>query len=565
MAKEIFDLKLNTSLPEGVVGALRAQIEKALSFLPDSLNEADGKPFVRLRVDGEKVRKGYVITRENADEIISITAANAASLVRGIYAFVEKFCGVRKYTYAPAVVKKEPPVMPDIIDEKYEPFFEYTETDWLSPHSTEYSFFNGLNGTRYRRLPDEYGGNVGWISSFAHTFTNEFCSAKKYFKSNPEYFALRGIKRVKSQLCLTNPGVYDVVLKEVFDLLKKKHNPDAQLQIISLTQNDNLFYCTCENCRQTDRKYGSHAGSVLQFVNRIADEVKAAGYDNVALDTFAYRYTRRPPAGITARENVIVRLCTIECCFSHPLDDEACAANAEFCKDLLAWSKICNRIYIWDYCTNFCNYTGIFPDFGTLQRNMQFFYESGVKGVYEEGNFQMEAECEFGELRAFLISKLMQNPYCEFTALRDEFCRAYYGAGGIYICRFLDIITENAANRHLSIYEPMSSTLTLSKEQIELCDSLWQEAKSRTDSEDREHVRASEICWRWWKYKNRVSEFSSPFTLKKQADRLKKDIADLGVTHLSESGRVKAFFISAAHSHRTHAKTESVIKMLYGR
>ena len=562
MSEKNLDLKPDIRLPEGITEALKKQVEKALGFLPFS---GDGKPFLALHIDSEKVKKGYVITRENADEIISITAANAASLVRGIYAFVEKFCGVRKYTYAPAVVKKEPPVMPDTIDEKYEPFFEYTETDWLSPHSTEYSFFNGLNGTRYRKLPDECGGNAGYISSFAHTFTNEFCSAEKYFKSNPEYFALRGIKRVKSQLCLTNPGVYKTVKDEVFALLKKKHNPAAQLQIISLTQNDNLFYCTCEKCRQADRKYRSHAGTVLEFVNRLADEVKAAGYGNVALDTFAYRYTRKPPEGITARENVIVRLCTIECCFSHPLGDENCRANAEFVKDLRGWSNICNRIYIWDYCTNFCNYTGLFPDFGTLRKNMQFYYENGVKGVYEEGNFQMEAECEFGELRAFLISKLMQNPYCDYDALRDEFCRSYYGAGGEYICRFLDLTTENAANRHLSIYEPMTSTLTIGREQIKECDSLWQKAKESTQGEEREHVLSSEICWRWWKYKNRVSEFASPFALKKQADALRKDIAALGVTHLSESGRVKSFFISAAHSHRTHAKTESVIKMLYKR
>ncbi len=565
MSKEKFELKLNNPLPQGVADALRTQVEKALSFLPDSGSGESGKPFIRLRIDGENAGKGYRIMRENAEKAVSIVGSDAASLVRGVYAFIEKFCGVRKYTYAPAVRQKEPPALPDIIDEKYEPFFEYTETDWLSPHSTEYSFFNGLNGTRYRKLPDEYGGSVGYISGFAHTFTNEFCSAKKYFKSNPEYFALRGIRRVRSQLCLTNPDVYGIVRQEVFDLLQKKHNPGAKLQIISLTQNDNLFYCTCENCRRADRKYGSHAGTVLEFVNRIADEVGAAGYDNVAIDTFAYRYTRRPPEGIKARDNVIVRLCTIECCFSHTIDDESCGANADFCKDLLTWSEICKRIYIWDYCTNFCNYTGIFPDFGTLQRNMQFFYESGVKGVYEEGNFQMEAECEFGELRAFLISKLMQNPYCDFNALRDDFCRSYYGGGAQYICRFLDIITENAAHRHLSIYEPMTSTLTLSREQIELCDSLWQEAKSRTRLAEHEHVLASEICWRWWKYKNRVSEFASPFTLRKQAELLKKDIAGLGVTRLSESTPFRAFFISMAHSHRTHAKTESVIKMLYRR
>ena len=111
MSKQKFELKFNNPLPQGVTDALRAQVEKALSFLPDSENEEGGKPLVSLRIDPEKVGKGYSITRENAGGEIKVTGADAASLLRGVYAFAEKFCGVRKYTYSPAVMPKEKPVL----------------------------------------------------------------------------------------------------------------------------------------------------------------------------------------------------------------------------------------------------------------------------------------------------------------------------------------------------------------------------------------------------------------------------------------------------------------------
>ncbi len=51
-------------------------------------------------------------------------------------------------------------------------------------------------------------------------------------------------------------------------------------------------YCTCENCKAIDDANGAHSGTMITFVNRIAREVKSAGYDNAAIDTFACKYTR---------------------------------------------------------------------------------------------------------------------------------------------------------------------------------------------------------------------------------------------------------------------------------
>jgi hypothetical protein len=66
----------------------------------------------------------------------------------------------------------------------------------------------------------------------------------------------------------------------------------------------------------------------------------------VAIDTLAYEYTRQPPRHVQPRPNVIIRLCSIECDSAHPLP---APSNRKFADDIRGWSKICQRLYIWDY------------------------------------------------------------------------------------------------------------------------------------------------------------------------------------------------------------------------
>ena len=348
----------------------------------------DGMKF-SLSYDSAIPDNGYII--ETSEEEVSIKGNGTRGVIHGVYAFLEKYCDCNWFTSTLySIPKNESLVIPAGEKTEYKPFFEYTDTDWVSPRDVEYSLANGLNGNPYRKIPDELGGTVEYISNFCHTLASQFCSKDTYFETNPEYFALHNGKRQDEQLCLTNEDVYNLILGEVMALLKEKHDPRKSLQIISLTQGDsgeNAKMCQCDNCKKIDEENGSYAGTMITFVNRIAREVKAAGYDNVAIDTFAYRYTRKAPSKVVPEENVIVRLCTIECCFSHALDDATCEENVELMSDLSEWSKICKRIYVWDYTTNYAHTLGIFPDFGVIQRNIQVFYENNVVGVYEEGNY----------------------------------------------------------------------------------------------------------------------------------------------------------------------------------
>lgn len=519
-----------------------AKLIAAGETLSKYMKQITGKDFP-VNNDGEGMRftigyssqipdNGYVI--ETAENEVLILGNGTRGVIHGVYAFLEKYCDCDWYTSTLySIPENKNLTIPAGEKTEYKPYFEYTDTDWKSPRDVEYSLANGLNGSPYRTIPSELGGTVEYISGFAHTLGSQFCSRDTYFESNPEYFALHNGTRQNEQLCLTNEDVYNLVLSEVMDLLKEKHNPDSSLQIISLTQGDSgadAKMCQCQNCKAIDDENGSHSGTMITFANRVAKAVKDAGYDNVAIDTFAYRYTRKAPTKVVPDDNVIVRLCTIECCFAHTLDDANCPQNAELMADLKEWSKICERIYVWDYTTNYAHTLGIFPDFGVIQKNIRIFYENNVVGVYEEGNYYMEqCDGEFGELRAYLLSKLMQNPYINFNKCMDEFLEAYYGKGWQNIRQFIDMITEKPVpeGKHLGIYISMAETLDFTTADIEKADMLWENAKNEAETEEHlNNIRRSEISWRYWKGFNSFD--------KDETDKLIADMKEMGITKANE-------------------------------
>lgn len=521
------------------IDILQGKLHDVLGYYLPHARTAEDK-FIAINMgEADIADNGYTIKADG--EKIYIDGTGVRGTLYGVYRFLEEFCGYKIYTQNLSVLPTAENIyVPADTNIKYEPFFEYTETDWRSPRDWNYSAANGLTGGAYRRLPAYMGGTVNYLGGLCHTFTSTFCNADKYFGEHPEYFAYRNGERIKDQLCLTNPDTLEIVKSEVLDLLRREHDPSASLQIVSLTQADNQKYCQCKDCAAFEKAHGGvQSATMLYFVNQVADAVKEAGYDNVGIDTFAYQYTRKAPTGIVPRDNMIVRLCTIECCFSHTLDDPKCKKNVDLMKDLEDWSKICNRIYVWDYTTNYAYTCCLFPDFGVIQKNIQIFYEHNVKGVYEEGNYYInDCDTEFGELRAYMLSKCMQNPYCNIDEEVNGFLNAYYGPGGKYIRKALDMYTENAGNRngHLTIYQDSDINLTLRGYQIAQIDKYWQAAKDETENETQlANIERSEISWRYWKAADKRGEFSlvNPNRFDEK-QKLYDDIVASGAKRMSE-------------------------------
>ncbi|OQA64820.1 MAG: hypothetical protein BWY37_01982 [Firmicutes bacterium ADurb.Bin262] len=465
----------------------------------------------------------------------------------GVYTFLEEVLGCHWYTASLIVVPPSPKLeIPVELNITQKPRLEYRETDWISPRDAVYSVANKLNGNTYRSLSPAQGSTVGYTGGFCHTLTTSILPSSVYFAQHPEYYAWDCIKkqRTPNQLCLTNPDVLALVIQQVRSMLAA--NPGAQ--IISLTQHDNQDYCTCDACKAVDEYEGSHSGTMIRFVNAVADAVKD-DYPNVAIDTFAYQYTRKAPKHVVPRDNVIVRLCSIECCFAHDLDDPACSDNVNFCADLRAWKEICKRLYVWDYTTNYGNFLGPFPDFGVIQDNIRFFTDNNVVGIYEEGNY-MAAQCnaEFAELRAYMLAKLMWNPNLDYDRVMNGFLMAYYGDGWQYVREYIDMTTRNTGTRcrHMHIFDSMTDkgVLDLTPNDIAYCDGLWAKAEELAQTPDHlRRVQMSELSWRYWKGCNKAAEFSRwqlPEQWKGANKRLFRDYGTFGITRFSEGAMLTA-------------------------
>jgi len=305
---------------------------------------------------------------------------------------------------------------------------------------------------------NRFGGGKTF-ALFVHSF-NRLVDPELYFDSHPEYFSMVDGKRIKenSQLCLTNPEVLAIAIESVKEQLRA--HPEATL--ISVSQNDWYNPCECPACAKLDAENGSHAGSLLYFVNAVAEAIEEE-YPHVVVETLAYQYTRKPPKVIKPRHNVCVRLCSIECCFGHPL--ESCSHIASFAnnkkttattfqEDLIGWGKICDRVYIWDYVTNYVNYWLPFPNFHVLGPNMRFFVKNGVKGMYPEGNYQSISP-DMTELRTWLLAKLMWNPDFDVEQGIHEFAEAVYGPAAEEICAYIKLLETRVTegNIHFGIYE----------------------------------------------------------------------------------------------------------------
>jgi hypothetical protein len=209
-------------------------------------------------------------------------------------------------------------------------------------------------------------------------------------------------------------------------------------------------------------------------------------------------------------------------------------------KDLADWSAICGRIYVWDYTTNYSNTCIVFPDFDVIQRNIQVFYENNVKGVYEEGNYYIDScDTEFGELRAYMIAKCLQNPYCDIEKETDGFLAAYYGAGSQDIKEIINMhisSTGSIVGGHLGIGQSPGSSFSFSSADVAKIDSLWESAKEAAQSDEQlEHISRSELSWRFWKGSEGKGEFSITNPARfDERQKLFEDMQSYGVKMLSE-------------------------------
>ncbi|MCL2104530.1 MAG: DUF4838 domain-containing protein [Kiritimatiellaeota bacterium] len=404
-----------------------------------------------------------------------ILGGPARGALYGAYEVLERFGGCRWYTSWHSVVPSLGRLEVPPLDETQVPAFALREPFWFDLFDGDLAARNKANGNAMR-LTEKHGGKIRFGGGlFVHTF-EKLCPSTEFFGAHPEYFSEINGKRTKehTQLCLTNPDVLKIVTERLLERIRQ--DPGAKL--FSVSQNDWYNGCTCERCKAIDEREGSQAGTLIAFVNSVAEAVEKE-FPDVWIETLAYQYTRTPPKTLRPHRNVVPRLCTIECDFSHALDVSAFKQNRKFVEDIRGWSAITDKLYIWDYVTNFRNYIGPFPNINALQGNVRFFKANNVIGLFEQGAYQGR-HGEFAELKAWLLAKWLWNPDLPQDALISDFLNGYYGAAAPFVRQYMDKLHAqytDPENTPLSIFADVTK-LNLADDFLPGALALWEQAEA---------------------------------------------------------------------------------------
>lgn len=469
-----------------------------------------------------------------------IIGGKGRGLLYGVYSFLEDVLGCRFFSPEVTHIPHRCCIEIPVLDHTETPAMEYREPYLTECRNPEYAVRRKVNGQSVPFFP-KHGGGVKYAEGFfVHTFT-KLLPPELYFDTHPEYYAeVHGERlREKTQLCLTNPAVLELVTARVLEELRKQ--PDAG--IFSVSQDDNYNGCTCAHCRAVNEAEGSMAGTVIRFVNAVAEAVEQE-FPDVIIDTLAYQYTRKPPKLVRPRHNVCVRLCTIECCFVHPLrscrHDDPDAPNIDlsqpFADELIGWGKICNRLYVWDYITNFSHYWMPHPNFHVLADNVRFFAENGVKGVFEQG-CPAEGGGELTGLRAYVLSKCLWNPDIDADIAEDEYLYGVYQGAAPYIKAYMEEVYRAVVDSGSHLYcfnHPDKPWQTM--ELVERCEALFDQAESTAPDET--------VLYRVRKERMAVRYLRILLTPKGSVQRnallasFEQDVKTFGLTQIWERGTI---------------------------
>lgn len=445
-----------------------AQTEAAATLLQDFVQRISGVELPITR-EADKLRKGDVViggaASHDAEDGFEITerkgclyvnSGGGSGAVNGVVWLLEHELGVHYYAKdyytiplvprAGGTVTSSDKSFTDIVlgsslAETKErlcashPAFRYRQTHSYGCEDPVYRQWFALEEPH-----DEFIDNM-WV----HTF-NRILPAARFGKAHPEWYSLIGGERRPgdhSQWCLSNPEVLEACARQLDSIFKA--NP--QLSMISVSQNDgNDTYCHCPACTRIYEEEGAVSGAYIRFMNELARR-----FPDKQISTLAYLFTCQPPKKTKPLPNVNIMLCDIDCKREVPLTDNE--SGRWFLDAMEGWSKISNNIFVWDYGINFDNQVSPFPNFHILQKNIQLFHKNHTTMHFAQVNGARGTD--FAELRAYMLAKLMWDPYCDVDSLQQTFMRGYYGDAAPYLSQYLKLLEGGllASHKDLWIYD----------------------------------------------------------------------------------------------------------------
>lgn len=372
---------------------------------------------------------GYTIKTVGKEYFI--IARSGFAILRGVYRFLKEVAGVEviacdEILYADKVNFKP-------LDLSFAPDIPYGERPW----------------TKWSKYGDQYANRLGLrephiIAGEAHSFISIFMPKEKYFKEHPDWYAPSTV-----QLCLTNEEMTQEFIKNVLATMTEESMKDVTTGLLYLCHEDNGFFCTCEKCKESNRKYGGESGTLMRFINKVSHAVQEHVKENfpdktVKIVTLAYGPTYLPPVdendepvdkSVVLDGNVIVYICI----GTYWQDIE------KYKKICTGWNKVGAEQFIWLYDSVFDNEFVYNNTQNNLQEMFTMMKEYKTTLLLDMGHYL--ANVSFDEWSNYVRCRLREDTSLKIGELTDRFFDAYYKESKDYVRKYFDEINEYYVNQ----------------------------------------------------------------------------------------------------------------------
>lgn len=292
----------------------------------------------------------------------------------------------------------------------------------------------------YRLRMNEYGEAYVTGRLIHNSFT--FIDPTVYDYTSEQYkswFSETMYGDLPAQLCYSNEEMREEYIKNLEKVLE-----DTDASVVILGMEDNMEWCTCEECTKSRETYGTDAAVIIKFANKVQEAITEwnkeyrQGKTPVTCTIFAYYTTEQPPVkldeatgkymaideSVKMHDDLGVLIAPYTASYSEPFTSEK---NAEVARNIEGWAALTNNVDAYVYTILPAN-TLIFKDtFEVMQSNYQTLLNAGTSVIYDQMNAgQKNGETGWSRAMLYVKSKIQWDNTLNMDELLDDFFANYF-------------------------------------------------------------------------------------------------------------------------------------------
>ena len=264
------------------------------------------------------------------------------------------------------------------------------------------------------------------------------------FEAHPEYYSLVDGKRVKHQLCVSNPEVVRLAAQQV----KAWFRAHPQEPWIGLGPNDGSGFCECASCRALDggdwdpfSNERSMTDRYVWFFNQVLAGIQDE-FPERKIAFYAYHTYMRPPVKTKPDPRIVPALAAIALCRVHGPDNPVCPEKSYWVWLAREWKKLLPDVYDRGYWFNLADPGFPFSEVHRLRSEVPLGRRLGLAGWRVETVHHWA--CETPSL--YIAGRLMWNAGADVDALLRDFNEHFFGPAAGPMGRYLQLMDAALAN-----------------------------------------------------------------------------------------------------------------------